>query len=398
METLTPLTVTKYMERITPLNIAVATEQGMTDFPAEYEQIDIAIVGGGIGGAAAAIALQQAGFKVDVFEQATALREVGGAIVIREPSMALFGQWGIRDNLRPLTVMVNKVEMRDSQGRILGETPTKIEAEDPEFAYCVHRADLHNALVSQILPNRLHLGHRLALIANKSGYAEVGFENGRTIRARLVVGADGLRSMVRAALDNTPMTFLKMVTHRTIAPAALLPADMPNDRIRLWHSGKLVVNMIPIRGGTEVGISAGVPTPMPPKDLWSAVSADEIMSMYADFDPLITRMIEGRIVDITTHPIYDKDPIQRWADGHIVLVGDAAHPMAPMNGQGANQAILDADALAAALSVRHGDDLPSSLARYQDVRAPVTARIQTLSRTPPPSLARLMEAAATHPA
>jgi salicylate hydroxylase len=113
---------------------------------------------------------------------------------------------------------------------------------------------------------------------------------------------------------------------------------------------------------------------------------------------LITRMIEGRIVDITTHPIYDKDPIQRWADGHIVLVGDAAHPMAPMNGQGANQAILDADALAAALSVRHGDDLPSSLARYQDVRAPVTARIQTLSRTPPPSLARLMEAAATHPA
>ena len=365
----------------------------MIDSLAENEHIDIAIIGAGIGGAAAAIALQQAGFEVEVFEQATVLREVGGAVVMREPSMALFGQWGIRDALQPKTVPINRVEMRDSKGRVLGETPTAIEPGEAEFAYAVHRADLHDTLISQLRPARLRLGHRLVDVESKFGHAEAVFHNGRRIRARLIVGADGLRSVVRAVLDATPMTFLKMVTHRTIAPAALLPADMPNDRIRLWHSGKLMMNMIPIRGGTEVALSAGIPTPAPPAKLWAAVSADDIMSLYADFNPLIARLIEARTVDVTTQPIYDKAPIERWADGHIVLLGDAAHPMAPMNGQGANQAIQDADALAAALTARHRDDLASALAQYQDTRAPVTALIQALSRKPPPSLARLMEGA-----
>ena len=382
------------MEVNLPFSGADETEHAVTDALAKRDNIDIAIVGAGIGGAAAAIAFQQAGFDVEVFEQAHALKEVGGAIVIREPSMAIFGQWGIRDELQPKTVMVDKVELRDSKGRIRGEAPTAIEAGEAEFAYCVHRADVHDALMSQLWPKRLHLGHRLASVDTRSGYAEAVFDNGRHIRARLIVGADGLRSTVRAVLDTTPMTFLKMVTHRTIAPAALLPADMPNDRIRVWHSGQLMMNMIPIRGGTEVAVSAGVPTPAPPDKLWAAASADDIMSLYADFDPLMARLIEGRIVGITTQPIYDKEPIRRWADGHVVLLGDAAHPMAPMNGQGANQAIQDAHALAAALTGRRHGDLASALAQYQDARAPVTNRIQMLSRKPPPSLSRLMENAA----
>ena len=117
------------------------------------------------------------------------------------------------------------------------------------------------------------------------------------------------------------------------------------------------------------------------------------MSLYADFDPLIIRLIEGRTVEITTHPIYDKEPIARWADRHIVLLGDAAHPMAPMNGQGANQAIQDCDALANVLSGHDRNDLASALAAYQAIRAPITARFQMLSRKPPPAMARFARAA-----
>ena len=360
----------------------------MAEFATDSDLIPIAIIGTGIGGSAAAIALRQAGFEVELFEQAPELREVGGAIVIREPSMVLLDRWGVLDALKPKMVAVNQVELRGQGGHILGTAPTAIEAGEPEFAYCVHRADLHDALTSRLPPERLHLGHRLASIHNLSDHAEATFENGHRIHARLVVGADGLRSVTRTFLDATPMTFLNLVVHRTIAPASLLPADMPNDRLRLWQGGDLRLNMLPIRNGAEVSLGAIIPSTTPPDILWSSTTANEILSLYADFDPLILRLIEARTVEITTHPIYDKEPIARWADGHIVLLGDAAHPMAPMNGQGANQAIQDANALAGALSGDHRDDLASALEDYEFIRAPVTARIQMLSRMPPPSLTR----------
>jgi salicylate hydroxylase len=357
------------------------------------EPIDIAIIGAGIGGAAAALALERAGFDVEVFEQATQLREVGGAIVIRDASMALLGRWGLVDELRSKMVAVNQVEIRDSKGVVRATIPTAIDAGENDFVHCVHRADLHDALISRLRPGQLHLGHRLTSVQNRSDHAEATFDNGCRVRARLIVGADGLRSIVRGRLDATPMTFLKFVTHRTIAPASLLPRALANDRIRLWQTGNLVFNTIPIRNGAAIGISAAIATDNPPETLWSSTTAEEILSIYADFDPLIARLIKGRIVEITTHPVYDKEPIETWADGHIVLLGDAAHPMAPMNGQGANQALQDADALTAALGGRHRDDLTSALAEYQSVRAPVTAKIQLLSRKPPPSLSRFMAGA-----
>ena len=354
---------------------------------------DIAIVGAGIGGTATAVALSQVGFTVDLFEQAPELREIGGAVVLREPSMTLLARWGVLDDVRPKMVEVSEVEVRDGRGSILGSAPTAVEGDEAKSAYSVHRADLHDALVSKMQGVRVHLGHRLISLGNASDHAEATFENGRRIRAHLVIGADGLRSVARTLLDSTPMTFLKLVTNRTIAPASLLPADMPNDRLRTWLVGKLTFLLLPIRAGSAVSISAGIPAAEPPEMLWSATSADQLLSAFADADPLITRLIEGRTVDVTTHPIYDKDPIARWADRHIVLLGDSAHPMSPMNGQGANQAIQDAGALAAALVGRHRHDLPSALAEYQLARAAVTARIQTLSRKPPPALARFMAAA-----
>ena len=365
----------------------------MTSSGAPKEQIDVAIIGAGIGGAAAALALEQAGFSVEIFEQAVQLRDVGGAIVIREPSMALLAEWGVLDEVRGKMVAVNTVEIRDQTGVVLGTAPTTVEDGEAEFAYSVHRADLHDALIARLRPGLLHLGHRLTSVANASDHAEATFQNGHAIQARLIVGADGLRSIVRTSLDATPMTFLRIVTHRTIAPASLLPAEIPNDRLRTWRADKLVVLTLPIRGGAEVAISAPIPTPTPPEDLWTAASADELLTVYAEFDPLIVRLIRGRNADITTHPIYDKEPIARWVDRHLVLLGDAAHPMAPMNGQGANQAIQDAAALAAELRRCGFGDLPSALAAYQSARAPVTARIQMLSRMPPKSLSRFMQAA-----
>lgn len=362
----------------------------MAGFGSDKEHIDIAIIGAGIGGAATAVALQQAGFDADVFEQASQLREIGGGIVFREPSRALFARWGILDDLRPKLAAVNVMEIRARTGSVLNVAPAATEAGE---THCAHRADVHNALISKLSAARLHLGHRLVSIENGFDYAEATFENGRRIRARLIVGADGLRSIVRTLLDATPMSFLKQVTNRTIAPASLLPADIPNDRIRIWQDGMRRLISLPIRNGTEITLNFAFGAEKPPDQLWYSMSADALMPFYTDFDPLVTRLLEGRIAPITSHAIYDKEPITQWADRHIVLLGDAAHPMSPMNGQGANQAIQDGGALAAALSGRYPDDLTSALADYQSVRAPATARIQMLSRKPPPSLVGVAPAA-----
>ena len=352
------------------------------------EHIDIAIVGAGIGGTAAAVALQQAGFDVHLFEQASQLREVGGGIVIREPTMPLLARWGVLEGLRANLVEVHVVEIRNRSGSVLATAPAALEGE----AGCVyphHRADIHNALIAKLSPSCVHLGHRLASIENGSDHAEAIFANGRRVQARLIVGADGLRSVVRTLLDTTPVSFLKQLTNRTIAPAALLPADMANNRIRVWQDGMRRLIALPIRNGTEITLNAAIPAETPPEKMWSSMPLETLLSFYTDFDPLVTRLIKGGTVPITTVPVCDKEPIEKWADRHIVLLGDAAHPMSPMNGQGANQAIQDAGALAAALCGHHRDHLALALADYQSARAPVTARIQMLSRQPPPALARV---------
>jgi salicylate hydroxylase len=344
---------------------------------------DIAIIGAGIGGAAAAVALQQAGFVAEVFEQAPEIREVGGAVVIRDPSMALFETWRVLDHLRPALVAIREIEMRDPGGEVTGSTPVTFQAGEGEIAYSVHRANVHDALVKQIPPDRLHLNHKLIQIDSGPGDAEATFENGRHVRAKLIIGADGLKSQIRHLFDETPLHFDHMVTHRTIAPASVLPETMPNDRLRMWSAGKLIIITLPIRGGREVAIDAVIPTEIPPEHLWSSTSPDDLLSVYKDFDPLIAELIRNRTVDVTTHPVYDKDPIHTWTDGRVVLLGDAAHPMAPLQGQGANQAIQDAGALADVLTGVHRDDQMAALRAYQSARSPVTERLQILSRKPP---------------
>ncbi|WP_428538995.1 FAD-dependent monooxygenase [Rhodopila sp.] len=153
----------------------------MVGSTSQNQSLGIAIIGAGIGGTATAVALGEAGFTVDGFEQASELREAGGAVVIREPSMALLGRWGVLDDLRPKMVEVSEVEVRDGRGSIFGSTPTAVEEGEAKSAYSVHRADLHYALASKMQRTRVHLGHRLASIENAPDHAEATFQNGRHI-------------------------------------------------------------------------------------------------------------------------------------------------------------------------------------------------------------------------
>lgn len=362
----------------------------MTD-ASDILNCDIAIIGGGIGGAATALALARAGLTAEVFEQASELREVGGGIVVREPSRKRLEQWGVLDDLKRKMVPVDVLEILGKDSSVLGTAPAGFEGGE---TFCAHRGDVHGALVARIDRLRLHLNHRVTSIVNHPDYVEATFANGARVRARLLIGADGLRSVARRLIDTTPMNFQKQITNRTIAPASLLPASLPPDRIRVWQAGMRRIIMLPIRGGTEVTINAAIPAEEAPAQLWAQTEPETMLPYFADFDPLIARLLLAGTRPMTTHPVYDRDPIERWIDGRVVLLGDAAHPMSPMNGQGANQAMQDAGALADAL-VEHGADQGAALQAYQAIRAPATAHILTLSRKPPPSLQAAEKAASS---
>jgi salicylate hydroxylase len=351
--------------------------------PPDILKCDIAIIGCGIGGAATALALQTAGITVEVFEQASELREVGGGIVVREPSRQRLEQWGLLDELRRLMVPVEALEILDKNSNVVATAPAAIEGGE---TFGAHRADVHGALVSRLDRSRLHLDHRVVSIENHADYAEAVFENGRRVHSGLLIGADGLRSVARRLIDMTPMNFQNQITNRTIAPASLLPTHIRPDRIRVWQDSERRIIMLPIRGGREVTINAALPAAEPPEKLWSLTPPEEIIPQFEDFDPLIACLMEAGTRPMTTHPVYDREPIERWIEGRVVILGDAAHPMTPMNGQGANQAMQDAGALADAL-VTHSEDLPAALLAYQTLRAPATAKIQMLSRKPVPALA-----------
>ena len=348
---------------------------------------DIAIIGCGIGGAATALALRTVGIHAEIFEQSTELREVGGGIVVREPSRRRLEQWGVLDGLRQVMVPVKAMEILDKNSNVVATAPAAIDGGE---TFGAHRADVHNALVSRINPSRLHLNHRLASIESHDDYAEAVFENGHQVRATLLIGADGLRSVVRRLIDATPMNFQNQITNRTISPASLLPSHLRPDRIRVWQDNERRIIMLPIRGGSEVTINAALPAKNAPEKLWSLTPPEEIISHFGDFDPLIARLIEAGTRPMTTHPVYDREPIDRWIEGRVVVLGDAAHPMTPMNGQGANQAMQDAGALADAL-VTDGEDWSAALEAFQALRAPATAKIQMLSRKPLRALADVEE-------
>jgi salicylate hydroxylase len=365
-------------------------ESGMTaNLENGNYDVDVAIIGAGIGGLAAAVALRQVGLTVHVFEQARQLGEVGGGVVIREPSVSLLRKWGLGELFEKQAVRFSRMSQYASDGRLVGEQPVKVEPAEPDWAYSIHRADLHHLLLSKADPTTIHLSHAATTVEDNGSHGAVHFANGARLRASTLIGADGIRSKIRGFFSRDELVFTGFVNCRSLTPASELPAELlPNDHLRMWFSGDgRFMNMLPVSAGSEVSLGAIVTRATPPPDLWSStISAEEVLGQFADFPLPLAHLIRKSRVPITMNAVYEREPIARWSSDRITLLGDAAHAMAPRLGQGANQAIQDAAELAAQLAGTGASDIPAALRRYQDIRAPYTAKIQLASRQMPAGL------------
>ena len=349
----------------------------------------IAIVGGGIGGLAAALFLRQAGLDACVYEQASELHEVGAGIVVAPNMVRPLGRLGLAQRLPAFAVQLEAAwEFRRWQdGRVLFVQPMGEECERLYGAPCyvAHRADLLGLLRAALPVPSLRLDHRCtALLQNRDG-VELTFADkaGRQTRisADVVIGADGIHSAIRAVVaPAVDARFSGLCAFRCLVPADKAPAMALRPVQSLWLGPERHFVHYPISGGRLVNVVAIVPAGDWRTESWTAAGdLADLTREFTGWDERVHQLIRSAS-DTKRWALFDRTPLERWTDGRISLLGDAAHAMLPFFAQGAAQALEDAEALAACLRDADRASVPAALQRYETLRRPRASQVQRMSR------------------
>lgn len=346
-------------------------------------RLSIAVVGAGMGGLAVAATLRQAGFDVEVYEQALRFARIGAGIQMMPNSMKVLRGIGVEERLRQTSFAPYSHLNRDAYtGELMRELPM------PESLYgapylCMHRADLHDALASVLPPEIIHLNKKLAGLDQKGSQVTLTFADGSTATADAVVGADGVHSIVRDIIVGPDAPIHKgRIAYRAVFPASLMGGfDIGRSRTKWWGTDRHIVIYYTTKAKSEVYFVTSVPESAEwlTKESWSAKGdVKELRAAYADFHQDVRNVLEA-CPDCHKWAILEREPLPRWSDGRVVLLGDSAHPMTPYMAQGAATSIEDAAVLARCLKAVEGDDIEGAFKRYEAHRKPRTSVVQAIS-------------------
>lgn len=342
--------------------------------------LTVAVVGGGYGGACAAKALSLLGADVTVYEQAGQIREVGAGIGLRPSSMDQFRQWGIFDAIASVTSASDYFQILTADGHeIMKDSWPGMDDYTPKtHTHLVHRGDFIDALIGVLPDGMVKLGHKLERIEDHGDGAVLHFTNGASARADLVVGADGIKSTVRQQLfsDQHPR-FAGEHAYRVVVDNDKAHGLVVDDNLRMFLGRGTKVYVLPLRHRGQMSFDV---TALNADASWTpAVTKDDMLATVEGFDERIVNTVRDLdFSEVNVRAVYDIDPVDTWVSNCVALLGDAAHAMCHHQGQGANSAILDAGALAAALA--QADSVAAALAAYQAARKPVTDELQRISR------------------
>ncbi|MER5439903.1 NAD(P)/FAD-dependent oxidoreductase [Streptomyces sp. NPDC002790] len=343
----------------------------------DLKDLKIAIVGAGYGGAAAAKALGLLGADVTVYEQASRIREVGAGIGLRPVTMNRFREWGIFDAIAPVSSPSEYFEILTPTGEPIMKEAWPADGEQTR-THLIHRGDFIEALLGALPEGMVRLGHRLESVEDRGDSSVLTFADGSTAEADLVVGADGIKSVVRQRLfsDKEPV-FSGEHAYRAVIPVADARGMVTDDNLRMYIGRGTKIYLLPLRHRDQVSFDI---TALCPDGEWTPqVTKEDILRTVEGFDERLVDITRGLDMDtVNARAVYDIDPIDTWHTDSVVLIGDAAHSMLHHQGQGANSAIEDAGALADAL--READSVKEGLALFQATRKPVTDKLQAISR------------------
>jgi salicylate hydroxylase len=344
------------------------------------ERLKVAIVGGGIGGLFTANALIAHGIDVAVYEQAPALGEVGAGVYLTPNSVRQLERVGFTDAVEKWG---GRVGSHSHYFRHDGAPIAPVQVTDASgwnATFGMHRADFVDFLARALPAGVVRTGHRGIGFAQDGDPARVTFNNGNTAQADIVVAADGIHSELRqfVAPPSTPV-FHGSVAYRGTIPHEIVP-DWPTDRWLMWLGQGRHFLVFPLRAGKIVNYVGFVPADAEMKESWSAPGDPDVLrAEFAGWDPRIGALLQK--VDKTFRwALYDREPLPVWSKGRLTLLGDAAHPMLPHLGQGANQSIEDGMALATILAQADRAHAPAALQAYEKLRRERVAEVQRGAR------------------
>jgi 6-hydroxynicotinate 3-monooxygenase len=345
----------------------------------------IAIIGAGLGGAAAAVLLEQAGFRIQVFDQAPEFSRLGAGIHLGPNVMKIFRRMGLEDSLSAMSSHPEYYVNRDGvSGEYLSRIPLG-EAARREYGasyITVHRGDMHALQISAIPSGRLHYEKRLESLVQDEHGVDLVFSDGTRSRADLVVGADGINSKVREILLGPEQpNYSGWIGHRAIIRGDKLARYKGelHECAKWWTDDRHLVAYYITGRHDEYYYVTGVPqSEWDLADTSLPSTRDEMREAFADYHPLVQQLIDATD-EVTKWPLLNRTPLPLWSQGRIVLLGDACHPMKPHMGQGAAMAIEDAAMLARCLSEITNADHPSAFALYETNRKERASRVQAVS-------------------
>lgn len=343
----------------------------------DLQNLKIAVIGAGYGGAAAAKALSLLGARVDVYEQASRIREVGAGIGLRPATMNRFREWGVFDAIAEVTSPSDYFEILTATGDPIMKEAWPAAGEQTH-THLIHRGDFIDALMGVLPEGMVHLGHKLETIEDRGDSAALTFANGATAEADLVVGADGIRSVVRHQLfSQKAPVFAGEHAYRTVISVDDAHGMVVDDNLRMYIGRGTKIYLLPLRHRGQVSFDI---TALHPDGTWAPeVTKEDLLRTVEGFDERLVNITRDLDMDtVNIRAVYDIDPVDTWHSDSVVLVGDAAHSMLHHQGQGANSAIEDGGALADAL--REAGSVKEALALYQATRKPVTDELQRISR------------------
>jgi 2-polyprenyl-6-methoxyphenol hydroxylase-like FAD-dependent oxidoreductase len=356
--------------------------------------MNIAIVGGGIGGLSLALALHQQGLACDIYEAVPEVREIGVGITLLPHAMRELAALGLQDELEALGIENLECVFFNRFGQFIYREPRGRHAGYAVPEIGIHRGKLHRVLYQAVLrrlgAQHVHLDHRCTGVAQDAAGVTLGFEGQPPVRAGVVVACDGVNSAIRKQFyPAEELAFAGINTWRGVTVHKPILSGKSYLRIGSIETGKMVIypiaDNVDGQGNQLVNWVAEIQRGGAAMNDWNKPgSPGDFLDIFKDwrFGWLdVPALIEGA-AQVLEYPMVDRDPVAQWSFGRVTLLGDAAHPMYPRGSNGSAQALIDARTLAAQLC--RADDPQAALARYQEQRLKATARIVETNRTVPP--------------
>lgn len=346
----------------------------------------VGIIGAGIGGVTLARALARQGIEARIFERAAMFGEVGAGVQMTPNAVKVLSDLGLDEQLKKIGFLPQAMMGRNwKTARELFRTPLKASCRDLYGAdfYHVHRADLHAALASDIGAGQATFGAHCVGLMQHANTAVARFADGSEFEADLIVGADGVRSVIREQLwGKEAAKYTGHMCWRALVKVDQHPLPFVSPDSNFWMGPKGHVVTYYVKGGAMVNIVAVNESPAWVEESWNAKSTqEELLAGFQGWHPNLIELFKRADPDaIYKWGLFDRDPMPTWSKGNATLLGDAAHPMLPFLSQGAAMAIEDGYVLARSLACHGPRQLKEALQAYEMERLPRTSRVQLEAR------------------